>query len=113
ACAAGLATLDIYRRDGLFERARALSPRFQDAMFSLKGLPHVTDIRGYGLFAAFDLESDGKPGHRGFVLQKQLFDNGVNLKTTGDTCIVAPPFIAAEGDIDEIAAILRRTLASG
>ncbi|MGH8801856.1 MAG: aminotransferase class III-fold pyridoxal phosphate-dependent enzyme, partial [Casimicrobiaceae bacterium] len=101
-----------YRRDGLFERARALSPRFLDAIFSLRELPHVTDIRGYGLFAAFDLESDGAPGHRGFVLQKRLFDNGLNLKTTGDTCLVAPPFIATEGEIDEIAAILRTALVS-
>ncbi len=113
ACAAGLATLDIYRRDGLFEHARALSPRFLDAMFSLEGSPHVTDIRGYGLFAAFDLAPDGAPGHRGFVLQKRLFDGGLNLKTTGDTCLVAPPFIASESDIDEIVSILRRTLASG
>ena len=51
ACAAGLATLDIYRDEGLFERARELSPYFQDAMFSLRGAPHVTDIRGYGMFA--------------------------------------------------------------
>src|SRR4029077_2296686 len=49
ACAAGLATLDIYRDEGLFERARALAPHFQDAVFSLRGAPHVTDIRGYGM----------------------------------------------------------------
>ena len=56
ACAAGLATLDIYRKEGLFERARELAPYFQDAMFSLKGAKHVTDIRSYGMFAAFDVE---------------------------------------------------------
>src|SRR6185437_10979116 len=82
ACAAGLATLDIYRDEGLFERAHELAPYFQDAMFSLRGTKHITDIRGYGMLAAFDVESDGVPGRRGNLLQKKLFDNGLNLKNT-------------------------------
>ena len=112
ACAAGLATLDIYRKEGLFERARELAPYFQEAMFSLRGAPHVTDIRGYGMLAAFDVESDGVPGRRGQVLQKKLFDNGLNLKTTGDCALLAPPFIAERGHIDEIHDKLVRTLAA-
>jgi beta-alanine--pyruvate transaminase len=112
ACAAGLATLDIYRRDGLYDRARELAPYFQDAMFSLKGTKNITDIRGYGMFAAFDVESDGAPGRRGNVLQKKLFDNGLNLKNTGDCALVAPPLIAERQHIDEIVDILRKTVAA-
>jgi beta-alanine--pyruvate transaminase len=112
ACAAGLATLDIYRNEGLFERARELAPYFQQAMFSLKGTKNVTDVRGYGLFAAFDVESDGAPGRRGNLLQKKLFDNGLNLKNTGDSALVAPPFIAERRDIDTIVDILQRTVAA-
>jgi beta-alanine--pyruvate transaminase len=112
ACAAGLATLDIYRNEGLFERACELAPYFQQAMFSLRGEPHITDIRGYGMFAAFDLASDGVPGHRGHVLQKKLFDNGLNLKTTGDCALIAPPLIAEKSHVDEIADILRKTVVS-
>src|SRR5512142_1444118 len=89
ACAAGLATLDIYKRDGLFERGRALSPYFLDGLFSLKDVPVVTDIRGYGMLRAVDLASDGVPGRRGNVFQKKLFDNGLHLKTTGDSAIIA------------------------
>ena len=111
-CAAALATLDIYRDEGLFERARELAPYFQDAMFSLKGAPNVADIRGYGLMAAIEVASDGSPGRRGHVFQKELFDNGLNLKTTGDSAIVAPPFIATREHIDTMTGILRRTLAS-
>ena len=112
ACAAGLATLDIYRREGLFERARELAPYFQDAMFSLKGAKHVTDIRSYWMFAAFDVESDGAPGRRGHVLQKKLFDNGLNLKNTGDSALIAPPLIAERQHIDQIVDILRKTVSS-
>jgi beta-alanine--pyruvate transaminase len=112
ACAAGLATLDIYRREGLFDRARELGAYFQDAMFSLKGTKHVTDIRGYGMFAAFDVESDGAPGRRGNILQKKLFDNGLNLKNTGDSALVAPPLIAERQHVDQIVDILRKTVAS-
>ena len=112
ACAAGLATLDIYRSEGLFERARALAPYFQDGMFSLRGAPHVTDIRGYGMFAAFDLASDGMPGRRGNILQKKLFDNGLNLKNTGDCALVAPPLIAEKQHVDAIVDILRKTVSA-
>ncbi len=112
ACAAGLATLDIYRRDGLFERARALSPYFLEGLFSLKDLPVVTDIRGYGMLGAIDVAVDGTPGRRGHVLQNKLFDNGLHLKTTGDAAIVAPPLIAEKSHIDMIVDVLRRTLAA-
>ncbi len=111
ACAAGLATLDIYRNEGLFERARELAPYFQSAMFSLKDAKNVADIRGYGLLAAIDTTVDGAPGRRGHVFQKKLFDNGLNLKTTGDAAIVAPPFISTRADVDTMTDILRRTLA--
>jgi len=111
-CAAGIATLDIYRREGLFERARELSPYFLDALFSLSDLPVVADIRGYGMLAAIDLQSDGVPGRRGQTFQKRLFANGLNLKTTGDAALIAPPLIAERAHVDVIADILRRTLSS-
>jgi len=109
-CAAGIATLDIYQKDGLFERGRALSPYFLDAMFSLKDLPIVADIRGYGMLAAIDVHPQGGPGKRGHLLQKKLFDNGLHLKATGDCEIIAPPFIAEKSHIDTITGILRKTL---
>ena len=110
ACAAGLATLDIYRDEGLFERARELSPYFLDALFSLADIPVVADIRGYGMLAAIDLNPDGAPGRRGQAFQKRLFANGLNLKTTGDAAIIAPPLIAERAHVDFIADILRKTL---
>jgi beta-alanine--pyruvate transaminase len=112
ACAAGLATLDIYRNESLFERGRELSPYFQDALFSLSDIPVVADIRGYGMLAAIDLAPDGVPGRRGQAFQKRLFANGLNLKTTGDAAIIAPPLIAERAHVDVIADVLRKTLAT-
>ena len=110
ACAAGLATLDIYRAEGLFERGRALSPYFLDALFSLRDLPVITDIRGYGMLGAIDVAAEGTPGRRGHQFQKKLFDNGLHLKTTGDCALIAPPLIADKSHIDQIMETLRRTL---
>jgi beta-alanine--pyruvate transaminase len=110
ACAAGLATLDIYRDEGLFERGAALSPYLLDALWTLKDVPVVSDLRGYGLFAAVDVHSDGAPGRRGHALQKRLFDRGLHLKATGDCVIVAPPLIAERAHVDELVGILRETL---
>lgn len=112
ACAAGLATLDIYEREGLFDRGRELSPYFLDGLFSLRDVPIVADVRGYGMFGAVDVHAEGGPGKRGHAVQKKLFDNGLHLKATGDSAIVAPPLIAERAHIDQIIEILRRTLKS-
>jgi beta-alanine--pyruvate transaminase len=110
ACAAGIAALDIYKNDGLFEKGRSLSPYFLDAIFSLKDIPVVADVRGYGMLTAIDVHAAGAPGARGHALQKKLFDGGLHLKATGDCVIVAPPLIAEKTHVDTIVDILRRTL---
>jgi len=112
ACAAGLATLDIYEKEGLFERAAELAPHFLDTLFSLEDLPVVTNIRGYGLLAGFDLASGDQPGTRGYELQKRLFDAGLHIKATGDTGIVAPPRVPEPSHIDEMGEILHKVLAT-
>ncbi|HKD52758.1 MAG TPA: aminotransferase class III-fold pyridoxal phosphate-dependent enzyme [Steroidobacteraceae bacterium] len=110
ACAAGLATLAIYEREQLFARARDLSGYFLDAMFALKELPAVADIRGFGLLAGVELKAGKVPGVRGAELQASLFDRGLHVKTTGDVAIMAPAFIASRADIDQMAAILREAI---
>ena len=110
ACAAGLAMMDIFRDERLIERARDMSPYFLDAVYSLKDLPIVTDIRGVGMMAAVDVAVDKVPGARGHEAQKRLYDQGLNLKSTGDALILAPPFVAQEKHIDEIVDKLRRVL---
>ncbi|MEM8836887.1 MAG: aspartate aminotransferase family protein [Pseudomonadota bacterium] len=111
ACAAGLATLQIYEDEGLLTRAADLTDYFLDAIWSLKDLGIVKDLRGIGLMAGVEVHPlDGKPGVRGNELQKKLFWNGCHIKWTGDTAIVAPSLIAEESHIDEIVAAMRKTL---
>ena len=110
ACAAGIATQDIYQREGLFERAAELSPYFQEAVFDLRDIPVVSDIRGYGLLAGIELAPDGVPGVRGYDVTKRLFAAGMHIKFTGDSGIVSPPLVAERAHIDEICDILRKVL---
>jgi beta-alanine--pyruvate transaminase len=111
ACAAGIATMEIYEREGLFQRAAELSPYFLDAVFSLSDVASIGDLRGYGLLAGFDLaSSDQPPGSRGLDVQKKLFEAGLHIKMTGDSGIVAPPLIAEKEHVDQICDILRKVL---
>ena len=110
ACAAALAALDIYEKENLFERAAELSPYFLDKVFELQDLDAVTDIRGYGLIAGIDVAAGDVPGARGAQIQKDLFWNGLHVKFTADTGIVAPPFIAEKKHIDQIVAGLRAAI---
>jgi beta-alanine--pyruvate transaminase len=111
ACAAGLATLEIYEREQLFARARELSGYFIDKMFALQDLAAVNDVRGYGLLAGIELKPGKAPGARGGELQAKLFDRGLHVKTTGDNAIMAPAFIATHADIDLMSSILRDAIA--
>jgi beta-alanine--pyruvate transaminase len=114
AAAAGLATLDIYKDEGLFERARGLEAPFADAMMSLRGLPNVADIRTVGLLCGIDLEPvAGKPGLRGFEATEHMFHElNLYVRVALDTLIVAPPLIASETDIAEIREGLAKVLAA-
>src|SRR6187399_108725 len=104
ACAAGLATLDIYRDEKLFERASKLESKFADAIMSLKGLPNVLDIRTIGLTAGIDLAPQADaPGKRGFNgLNSAFHDNDLMLRVAGDTLALTPPLIMTEDEIGEI-----------
>ena len=111
ACAAGLATLEIYKSGQLFEKARELSGYFLDAMFALQDLSAVNDVRGFGMLAGVEIKPGKAPGVRGAELQAKLFDRGLHVKTTGDVAIIAPAFIATRADIDLIGATLRDAIA--
>jgi len=109
ACAAALAALDIYEKEGLFERAREMSGYFLDVVFSLRDLPAVTDIRGIGMLAGVDLApKDGKPGARGSQAVQDLWEEGVLVKMTGDTACIAPPFVSEKSHIDRLTDGLRK-----
>jgi beta-alanine--pyruvate transaminase len=104
ACAAGLATLDLYRDEKLFERAKALEPKWADAAMTLKDLPDVLDIRTVGLTAGIDLASRaGAFGARAYEAMDRAFrDEGVMVRITGDTLALSPPLIVSEAQIGEI-----------
>jgi beta-alanine--pyruvate transaminase len=112
ACAAGIATMDIFEKEGLFQRAADLSPYFLDAIYALSDLAVITDIRGYGMLVGIDLAPESMPGAKGLAAQKALYRNGLNLKATGDALLVAPPLISEKSHIDEMCEKLRVTLAA-
>jgi beta-alanine--pyruvate transaminase len=111
ACAAGLAALDIYKNDKLFERVQELTPYWENAVHSLKGTRHVIDIRNIGLIGAIELEPrPGKPGARTFDAFVKAYEAGVLTRITGDVIAMSPPFIVEKKQIDDIVSILADVL---
>ena len=112
AAAAGLATLDLYRDEDLFARAKAMEPIWAEAIHGLRGLPNVLDIRTVGLVGAIDLAS--KPdavGARAFAVMDRAFhEQGLMIRITGETIALTPPLIITEAQIGEIADKLGRLL---
>ena len=111
ACAAGIAALDVYAEEGLFERARKLEPVLEDAIHSLRDEPNVIDIRNIGLAAAVELAPiDGQASIRAMKIFHDCFDAGVMIRYTGDILAVGPPTTVGEEDIGRIVDTLREAI---
>ena len=113
AAAAACATLDLYQRDGLFERAASLAPAFEDAAHSLKGRRHVIDVRNMGLVAGIELAPrDGQPGARAYETFLKCYEQGVLVRYTGDIIALSPPLIVEPGEIARIFETIAAALAA-
>ncbi|HEX5756947.1 MAG TPA: aspartate aminotransferase family protein [Arenimonas sp.] len=112
ACAAALATLDVYRDEKLFEKAIELGDYWQEAIHGLRGLPHVIDIRNFGLIGAVELASrPGAPGSRGYdVFTRAFHEHDLLVRCTGDVIALSPPLILERRHIDQIFERLAATI---
>lgn len=111
AAAAGCATLDAYIEDDMFNRALSLEEKFADALHSLKGEPHVIDIRSLGLIGAVELTPiEGQPTARAINIFRDCYDKGLIIRTTGDTIAFSPPLIVEEQQIEETIETIKTSL---
>ena len=103
ACAAALAALDIYQSENLFERTIAVESRFEDAVHALRGLPHVIDIRNFGLMAAVELQPrPDAPGTRAYDVFVECLRRGLLVRVTGDIIALSPPLIVEDQHLDRL-----------
>ncbi|MEI9424416.1 aspartate aminotransferase family protein [Mesorhizobium sp. Cs1299R1N1] len=113
ACAAALGTLDTYKEEGLLTRGEELAPYWEDALHSLRGEPHVIDIRNIGLIGAIELAPiAGSPTKRAFSAFVKAFERGALIRTTGDIIALSPPLIITKGQINELIDHVREVLRS-
>jgi len=111
ACAAGLATLALYEREGLLTRAASPAKYWEDAAHALRGLPHVIDVRNHGLILGLELEPiPGKAGVRAFEVFTRCFERGVLVRQTGEVIALSPPLIIEKTQIDQIFGTLSEVL---
>jgi beta-alanine--pyruvate transaminase len=111
ACAAALGTLDTYAEEGLLTRAAKMAPVFENALHSLKGVPHVIDVRNIGLVGGIELEPiAGQPGKRAFDAFLECWERGVLIRTTGDTIALSPPLIVESAHIDQMVSTIADVL---
>jgi beta-alanine--pyruvate transaminase len=111
ACAAALATLELYENERLFDRAAELAPYWEDAVHSLKDGKNVIDIRNIGLVAGIELAPrDGATAARGYDCFVRCFEEGLMIRQSGDTAALAPPLIIEKTEIDRIIEILRNVI---
>lgn len=113
AAAAGLAALEVYREENLFDRAAALAPGFEGLLHGLADLPNVVDVRNIGLVGAVELEPrEGQPTLRALEVFARCFEAGVLVRTTGDTVALAPPLIADEAQLGHMVEVLGAAIRS-
>jgi beta-alanine--pyruvate transaminase len=113
ACAAGIATLDVYAEEGLLTRAAELAKYWEESIWKLKASKHVMDLRVIGLVGGIELHSrEGAVGKRAFEAFTKAFEKGVLIRVTGDTIAVSPPLIVEKAQIDQIVGTISEVLAT-
>ena len=111
ATAAAEASLALFEEEALFQRAQRLAPYFENAVHSLREMPHVIDIRNMGLVAGIELEpKPGRPAERAFRTFLRCYEKGVLIRTTGDTIALSPPLIIEKPQIDRLFGCVREVL---
>ncbi len=108
ACAAAIATLDLFAEEKLFERAAQMGKLLGDAMHAgLKGLPNVVGIRCLGLAGAVELAPiAGSPGKRAFDIFRDCFAHGILVRSAGDNLVLCPPYIVTAAQIEQLVGTL-------
>ena len=110
ACAAGLATLEIYESEGLMNRVQTLADTWETAAHSLHGTKAVIDIRNLGLLAGIELEPAEQPGQRGFEVFLRCFEKGVFVRAAGDNIALSPPLVIQPAQVDQLFTTLAEVL---
>jgi beta-alanine--pyruvate transaminase len=113
ACAAGIATLDVYEEESLFDNAKAMEPHFEEAIHSLKGLNQVIDIRNIGLMGAIHFGSNGLPATE-FAAKvfQHCYDNNVLVRYSGEFLVLSPSLIVEPTHIEKIIEALKTAIQS-
>ena len=112
ACAAAIATIDLYRDEKIFEHAAKMEKPWEDMLHSLSDLPGVIDVRNIGLVGAIQLESGDVVGARGRAAFEKLWDEGISCRPIGDSLAMSPPLILTEADIQRIGEMYRTVLSA-
>jgi 4-aminobutyrate aminotransferase len=117
ACAAGIATLDVFEAEGLVENARVRGAQLSRGLRALRGARasgvEVADVRGRGLMVGLELGAeDGAEGDAGgrralkggaARISEACFERGLLLLPTGhrETLRFVPPLVVTEAEVDE------------
>jgi beta-alanine--pyruvate transaminase len=111
ACAAAIATIDVYEEQDIFANCARVSRRWEEQAHSLKGEPHVVDVRNIGLLAAIDLAPKADaPGTRGVAVGAKCYDAGILIRAPGDMLVLSPPLIISDSEIDQIFETVRMAI---
>jgi beta-alanine--pyruvate transaminase len=104
ACAAAIATLNLFKVEKLFERAGDMGKVLGDAMHAaLKGLPNVIGIRTLGLAGAVELTGiAGAPGKRVYDIFLDCYHQGVLVRPAAENIVLCPPYIVSKEQIEQM-----------
>ena len=113
AAAAGIATLEVYEEEGLFDKAKELEPIFEDCIHSLRGENQVIDIRNLGLMGAVHFGSEGIPATEfASKVFHKCYENDVLIRFSGEFLVLSPSLIAKPEDIELITDTLKSSIRS-
>ncbi len=115
ACAVALENINIIEREGILEHVRRVGPYFQQQLRTLEELPIVGEVRGMGLMACVECvnsKASRMPLHLAYEIGNRIDAHcqrlGLIVRPIINMCVISPPLIIREEEIDKLVAILRK-----
>ena len=113
AAAAVIGTMDTIQDQKIWDHAKAMMKPFENAVHSLKGEPHVVDVRNCGILAGIQLaetKDANDPNRYPREVSYELFRRGLMVRYTGPNLYLSPPLIINENHMDQIVTTIKDVL---
>jgi adenosylmethionine-8-amino-7-oxononanoate aminotransferase len=110
ACAAGLASLDVFESEQTLARMQPKIRRVEQRLAAIEAMPEVAEVRSRGFMIGIDLGQHDPALRMGHRVTLAARERGAIVRPLGDTVVLVPPLSIADEDLDSLLTITAESI---